>query len=178
MIRASGFPGGRAPRGKPFPSEREGRPLGKKSVEIIAAILFAAAFAALFAEARSYAGRSSYMPMAATGLGFVMCCLWALHEMRLPAGARRDTSGLSHGETRRLAVVLAAGALYVAGFAWLGFFTTTALIVPGLAALMGYRDWKVLLPAVIAFIAVLFVVFRLLLSVPLPDEALLILFRS
>ena len=149
--------------------------MNRRSVELIAAGLFGALFGFLFTEGIGYSGRSAYVPAAASGIGFLMCCLWALKSVRVMATGQAESLDASGSEISRFALIVASGAAYVAGFIWIGFFTSTLIVVPVLAALLGYRNWKVLVVTTIGFVILLYGVFRLLLSVPLPPEAILTL---
>ena len=147
----------------------------KRTLELVAATLVAIVFAALFLEALTYRGRSSYVPSAATALGFVMCLFWMISARRLSPEEGDMPLPVTGVDLRRFGLIVLAGFLYLLGFAWLGFFTSTLIVVPVLAALLGYRNWKVLLVTTIGFVILLYGVFRLLLSVPLPPEAILTL---
>lgn len=147
----------------------------KRTLELIAAALVAAVFAFLFFEALSYRGRSSYVPSAATGLGFVMCLFWMISAIRLRPEEGDVPLPVTRADLTRFGLIVLAGVLYLLGFAWIGFFTSTLIVVPVLAAALGYRNWTVLIPTTLGFVILLYGVFRLLLSVPLPREAILAL---
>lgn len=147
----------------------------KRTLELVAAALVAVVFAALFLEAMTYRGRSSYVPSAATALGFVMCLFWMISALRLSPEKGDAPLPVTREDLGRFSLILFAGLLYMIGFAWIGFFTSTLIVVPVLAAVLGYRNWKVLVVTTIGFVILLYGVFRLLLSVPLPPEAILAL---
>ena len=147
----------------------------RRILEIVAAVSVAIVFAVLFFEALSYRGRSSYVPSAATGLGFVMCLFWMISALRLSPEDGDVPLPVTRADLRRFGLIIFAGLLYLLGFAWIGFFTSTLIVVPVLAAALGYRNWKVLIVTTLGFVIVLYGVFRLLLSVPLPPEVILAL---
>lgn len=155
--------------------------MNRRSAELVAAGIFAALFAFLIFEAIGYSGRSAYMPAAASGIGLLMCCFWALKAARpAAAGPAEDVEpaeryDATKGDVTRFALILAAGVVYVAGFVWVGFFTSTIIMVPSIALALGYRNPKVVALTTIGFALILYAVFRLLLAVPLPPEALLTL---
>jgi hypothetical protein len=102
-----------------------------------------------------------------------MCLLWSIKSVRtLAAGEVKDLD-LEPRETKLFILVLVVGLAYVAGFAWLGVFTSTLIMLPCAAAALGYRNWTVIALTAAGFALVLYGVFRVLLSVPLPPEALL-----
>ena len=145
-------------------------------VELAAAGIFAALFAFLFFEGIGYSGRSAYMPTAATGIGLLMCCFWALKSVRMLVAGQAEHFDVKVSDGVRFALISVAGSLYVAGFIWLGFFTSTVIMVPAVTWALGYREPKVIALTTLGFTIVLYVVFRLLLAIPLPREALLKLF--
>jgi len=118
------------------------------------------------------------MPAAASGIGFAMCCFWALQSVRILAAGRAERLEATGVDLSRFVLILAVGAAYVAGFVWLGFFTSTVIMVPAVAWMLGYREPKVILLTTLSITLVLYAVFRLLLGVPLPEEALWSLFGA
>ncbi|MGR3272685.1 hypothetical protein [Thalassococcus profundi] len=48
--------------------------MNRSTIELAAAGVFAVLFAVVFLQGIGYSGRSAYMPAAASGIGFVMCC--------------------------------------------------------------------------------------------------------
>ncbi|MEQ3625393.1 MAG: tripartite tricarboxylate transporter TctB family protein [Celeribacter sp.] len=80
-------------------------------------------------------------------------------------------------EQRRAGLVVAAGGLFLLiGMSILGFFTTAAIAVPAMAWGLGYRRPLGLLLGTACFIVLLLLVFRALLALPLPPEAIFTLF--
>jgi hypothetical protein len=143
------------------------------SVEVLAAVGFGILLAIFLSEGITYPGRSAYMPTATALVGLVMCGLWALRSARLLYAGNTDRLNVRGIEVGHFVLIIGAGALYTALFSWIGFFSATIIMIPGIAVALGFRDWKTLFISVLGFVAVLYVVFRLLLSVPLPDETIL-----
>ena len=80
-------------------------------------------------------------------------------------------------EQRRAGLIVAAGGLFLLiGMSVLGFFTTAAIAVPAMAWGLGYRRPLGLLLGTACFIVLLLLVFRALLALPLPPEAIFTLF--
>ena len=107
-----------------------------------------------------------------------MCCLWALKSVRVMATGQAESLDASGSEISRFALIVASGAAYVAGFIWIGFFTSSLILLPVVSVALGYRSWRVIALTTIGFCAVLYIVFRALLGVPLPPEFLLTLFGA
>lgn len=150
--------------------------MNRRLVELAAAGVFAALFAFLFFEGIGYSGRSAYMPTAATGIGLLMCCFWALKSVHMLAAGQAEHFDVKVSDCVRFALISATGSIYVTGFIWLGFFTSTVVMVPAVAWALGYREPKVIALTTLGFTFILYVVFRLLLAIPLPREALSALF--
>lgn len=71
---------------------------------------------------------------------------------------------------RRFLGIAASIALYVAGVALLGFYTTTAVMIPAVAWCFGYRSLKGLLLADLIFTGGIAIIFVLLMGQELPTE--------
>lgn len=71
---------------------------------------------------------------------------------------------------RRFLGITASIALYVAGVALLGFYTTTAVMIPVVAWCFGYRSLKGLLIADLIFTGGIAIIFVLLMGQELPTE--------
>jgi putative tricarboxylic transport membrane protein len=145
----------------------------KAAVELPVALALCALCVAGLLEASGYRGQSSYFPLAVIGFATVLAAIWAGQSaiaLARGAGARFEARA---GDLARFGFVVAVIVVYTLGVAWLGFFTSTIVMVPVLAAVLGYRQWGVSLVATLAFVTILYGVFRLLLAIPLPREAVL-----
>jgi hypothetical protein len=152
--------------------------MNKQTVELTVALAVGALCAGGLVESWGYSGQSSYMPIAVLAFAACMSLIWAAQSaLGLVRGSteRMDVEG---PVLARFAFLVVAIVAYVLGVTWLGFFTSTLIMVPVVAAVLGYRHWAVSLTATLAFVAVLYGVFRLLLSIPLPEEAVLGLLGS
>lgn len=145
-------------------------------IELAAAGVFAGLFVRLFLEAMGYSGRSAYMPFAATGIGVTVCGFWAFESVRTLVAGQGEHFDVSLSDGLRFALILAAGSIYVIGFTLLGALTATVIMVPTVAWLLGYRRFKAIALTTLGLTLTLWVVFRLLLAIPLPREAPLGLF--
>lgn len=145
----------------------------KRTIELIASVFFAILFVHLFSEAIDYRGRSAYMPLAAAGCGFVMCLFWAAGQVLQPDNDALENVGANKSDFKRFVLLIVGTVIYVIAFARIGFLTSTVAMIPALALALGYQNWKVMIVTAIGFCAVIYSVFRLLLSIPLPKEAIL-----
>lgn len=145
----------------------------KQTVELIVASVVGALCAGGLVEAWGYSDQSSYMPIAVLAFAACMSLIWASQSALGLVRGRTDRLAVEEPILARFAFIVGATVAYVLGVTWLGFFTSTLIMVPIMAAVLGYRHWTVSLTATVAFVAVLYGVFRLLLSIPLPEEAIL-----
>lgn len=121
-------------------------------------------------EAAGFPQESAYLPTAVFAAASLLSLVWAGQSFatRLRGGGFLIIEPL---ELRRLALI-AAGALVLAvAIPTLGFFTSFALLVPGIAWAIGYRRPRGLAVGTAIFTGVLYVVFVLVLNRPLPVEA-------
>ncbi|MCA0851255.1 tripartite tricarboxylate transporter TctB family protein [Salipiger thiooxidans] len=146
--------------------------MSRRHTELVAASLFGILFAVLLWNGLSYGNRSAYMPSAASGLGLLMCIAWAIGVFVTTQGEAAAPMA-TQADVRRFLIIVCAGAAFVAGFFWVGFFTTTLIFVPALSYAFGYRNALVIGLTTVGFVVVLYIVFRALLAVPLPPDRLL-----
>ncbi|MBJ3774877.1 tripartite tricarboxylate transporter TctB family protein [Acuticoccus mangrovi] len=147
--------------------------MNRRTVELVVALAVGALCVGGLFEAYSYRGQSSTMPLAVVGTALALSLIWAVQSA--VGLARGDTAAFSPSplEALRFAIVVVAAVLYVYGVIHVGFFTSTVIMVPVLAAALGYRNWLASLIATVIFVAVLYGVFHMLLAIPLPPETLL-----
>lgn len=141
-------------------------------IELVAALGVGAISVLGVVEASRYNGASSYMPLAVTGLAVALSGVWAVQAALALARGGGGSFDIGAHLLARFAIIVAAVIAYVAGIGTIGFFTSTFIMVPGLAILIGYRNIPVALLSTVGFCVVLYAVFRLLLSIPLPPERL------
>ena len=120
-------------------------------------------------EAWGFPKESAYLPTAVFAAASLLSLLWAgqAFAARLRGGGFLIIEPL---ELRRLGL-MAAGALVLAmAVPTLGFFTSFAFLVPGIAWATGYRRPQGLAVGTLIFTGLLYIVFVLLLNRPLPAE--------
>lgn len=149
----------------------------KPVIELIAGIVVAALSIAGLAEAWGYSGETGLMPRAVLVAAVFLSLVWCLQSLRA-MGANGEKIEVETGALVRFGLLMAGGAVYVLGIASIGFFTSTVIIVPAIAAGLGYRNWTVIALSTLGFVAVLYAVFRLLLQIPLPDEIIFTFFSG
>ena len=141
----------------------------KQYIEIIVALAIIVICGAGFLGVREYRGQSSLMPVVVLGLMALLSMIWlgqSLWQLR----QSQETMRAEGPQLMRFVLFVAGVVLYVICLTYIGFFTATLLMVPLLSAALGYRNFKLTLPVSMAFVAILYAVFVLLLKIPLPPE--------
>lgn len=145
----------------------------KGVIELFAALVVTLVAAAGIFEASGYRGASSYMPVAVTGLATLLGLVWMAQSALALARGTSGTLAVPASVLIRFVAIVAIAAGYVFTIAHFGYFTATIVMVPLLSTAIGYRNFRVTALTTLGFCVVLYGVFRLLLSVPLPPEAIL-----
>lgn len=117
-----------------------------------------------------FVGSAATMPRAAAGI-------LALLAFSLLAGWRKGLGAVpgevgTAAELRRIAAATAATVAYIELLEPVGFILCTAGLIFALQWLMGQRRWAVLASVSVAFPVVCYLLFGLVLAVPLPDGLL------
>lgn len=147
--------------------------MNRNALELIVALVVGAVFGYLLLESSGYRGQSSMMPLAATGLAVALCLVWAAQAGMGLVRHHGERVSPNRRELLHLALIVASVIAYVSAMQTIGFFTATLVMIPVLSGILGYHNWKVSLLATLGFVIVVYAVFRQLLSIPLPPEALL-----
>lgn len=123
-------------------------------------------------QAWQYEGETGLLPRAVLLISLILTALWLVKVLWRCVHDSGPTIEFNALSVKRVVVLVLAGAGLMIGFNSLGFYTTTALVVPLTAVGLGYRDIKGLLIGTGLFVLLLVAVFYLLLKVPLPPELL------
>lgn len=113
------------------------------------------------------------MPRGIMALMILLSAIWVIQSAR---ALQQGTGGMiapTSGQLRSAAMLVTAGLGLLFGMKLIGFYTSAAIIVPLLGYGLGYRNLRGLAMGTLLFLLLLAAVFRLLLAVPLPPEAIL-----
>ncbi|SDM25721.1 Tripartite tricarboxylate transporter TctB family protein [Modicisalibacter muralis] len=116
---------------------------------------------------------SAYLPTAVLSLLTLLLVMWATKAFVLVRQQRTEPLQFQKGEVRRFVVLVIASIALIAISPWLGFTTSFLIFVPLTGFLLGYRKWKWLVLTGVVFTALIYLVFIVLLSRPLPAELLM-----
>lgn len=142
-----------------------------KIIELVVALVVVA-FAALgLVEASGFPRASSYLPTAVLGLTCLLGLAWAAQSV-LALRREPPTIRVDRTEARRLITLAVLAPLYVLAIEQIGFFTSTFVFLPLAGFALGYTSLRGLAVSTLAFMALLYAVFGLLLRTPLPPERL------
>ncbi|WP_198144832.1 tripartite tricarboxylate transporter TctB family protein [Pseudorhodobacter aquimaris] len=145
----------------------------KATIETGASLLVCAISILGFWEASQYAGEGGLMPRGVTALMILLSAIWAVQSVRAMRGGSVAVIAPSPNQLRLSVMLILAGLGLLFGMAFVGFYTSAAVIVPLLGYGLGYRNFRGLAIGTFLFLLLLVSVFRLLLAVPLPPEAVL-----
>ena len=84
--------------------------------------------------------------------------------------SRGDGAAPFFDNTGRFVVAVAAIIAYALAMPRLGFFTATALLGLAFPSLFGFRNWRMIIPTVGIFIALIWLIFVRIFQRPLPIE--------
>lgn len=124
-------------------------------------------------EAWGYSGEGGMMPRAIMALMVALSAIWCLQSLASLGRHPDRVISITPQQFRGAVLLTVAGLGLVFGMQYLGFYSTAIVILPAVAYGLGYREPKGLVIATVLFIALLIVVFRIFLAVPLPAERLL-----
>lgn len=143
----------------------------RKQAEIgFAAILLGVAVY-VFAEAGSFPSQSAGYPrVLAVMLGICSTIVIIRTLLQSPQGQRL----MDHPRRCLGAFVLIF--FYILGIDWLGYILPSIVFSISIPVLLGYRQWKVILPVVFGMVVFILIVFKVLLERPLPPDILDFLF--
>lgn len=137
----------------------------KQLVERIFAIAALAGMAALLPGLVALPRESAGFPLAIIA---VMAAMAAILVVRSWRGTGDQAPFFDH--PLRFVVAVIAVVIYTAVLPKLGFFTSTVLLGLLFPPLFGYRDWRVILPTILIFLGLIWVIFVRFFQRPLPTE--------
>lgn len=139
--------------------------------DLIAGVIIVLASAALLAPTRAMPVMTALLPVAMLGALIVLAALMIARALLGGRNARKIAPRYPvFANVGAFLGIVAAIALYMAGVVMLGFYTSTALMIPAVAWCFGYRDIKRLLLADLIFTGGLAVIFVVLMGQELPAE--------
>ena len=145
----------------------------KAIVESGVALLVGAMSILGFREAWGYSGEGGLMPRGVTAFMIVLSAIWFAQSVKAVSEGAAERIAPTPEQIRAAGLLVLAAAALLLGMQYIGFYTSAAIVVPLLGYGLGYRKLQGLALATALFLLLLIAVFRLLLAVPLPPEALL-----
>ncbi|MCS2609779.1 tripartite tricarboxylate transporter TctB family protein [Halomonas dongshanensis] len=139
--------------------------------DLVAGVLIIVASALLLTRTSSMPFMTALLPVTMLGALIVLAALMVLRALVGGKGNRKLAPRFPvFSDAKAFWCIILAISLYMAGVATIGFYTSTAIMLPVVAWLFGYRDLKRLLLADIIFTGGLAVVFVVLMGQELPAE--------
>lgn len=144
----------------------------KATIEVGVAILLCALCTAGLIEAWGYRAGAGLMPRAVMIFALGLSVIWVLQSLRATLAPGVELAHFPPEQLRAGLVVLSGTVFLLLGMAYLGFFTSAILAVPAIGWGLGYRNIRGLALGTAFFVILLLLVFKALLALPLPPEAL------
>jgi hypothetical protein len=118
-----------------------------------------ASSAALLYETFNYPPASRAFPAALLVILFGFCALALLRSLRRP-GETATTPFFDHAP--RFALALGLLVAYTAVLELVGYYTTSAVMIVALPALLGYRAWRVIAATGVAYLVFVWLIFNVI----------------
>lgn len=138
--------------------DRPGSP-SQATAERVFLLCLMAGSAALFYETFNYALGSRAFPATLLVVLFFFSAIALRKSLRQP-GDRTNAPFFDHAPRFALALVLLVA--YTALLEIVGYYTMSAAMIIALPVLLGYRDWRVIIPTVVAYLAFIWVIFNVI----------------
>lgn len=152
--------------------------LRKTYVEALIAAVSVLFCVLAFRQALSYQGETGLLPRAVLLIALVLTSIWLVKTLWRCRSDTSDPVVPTPLLLMRVTVLICAAAVFLFGFEFVGFYTTSAIVVPATAWGLGYRHKTGLLIGTVLFVLLLIGVFNWLLKVPLPAELLFSMQRN
>lgn len=145
----------------------------KLHLELGAAAIAVLASIAGLMSAWSYPKASGLMPRAVLVITLCLALVWLVQTLSQSRKSEGEVVTFAPLTIWRFCVVVGGTAVVIIGASTIGFFTCALIMLPIMAVAIGYRSPARLAIGTLAFVALLYSVFNLLLQIPLPPEAIL-----
>jgi putative tricarboxylic transport membrane protein len=143
--------------------------LTRRQAEITFAAALIAAASAIFIEAGKFPPDSAGYPRSLAVLLGIGALLVIAREVRRPR-----ESGVQPFFDHPIRFVAGSGFLvaYFVMIDFFGYLLPSVVFAIGLPFVLGYREWRLLVPVVLGTLAVILLIFRVILERPLPPDLL------
>jgi hypothetical protein len=140
----------------------------RKTAEIAFAAVLVAAAGWICFEAQAFPQQSGYYPQA---LGAMLAVSGLIMLIRT-AMSHSDGSRLMYHPGRCFTGFLIVF-LYLFAVSYLGYIIPSIILSISVPALLGYRNWRILLPVALGTVFSIYIIFGVLLERPMPPDILL-----
>lgn len=148
----------------------------KASIELAVAIPAAILSVLGALHASSFPQQTAYLPTTVLSIMSLLLVLWAFQSVMALRRNQSSTLILEKGKARRFLLLVLSTATLIALAPALGFVTSFFIFIPLSGFILGYKHWKPLLAAGTIFSLLIYLIFKVLLSRPLPPELFIHLF--
>ncbi|MBU2020748.1 MAG: tripartite tricarboxylate transporter TctB family protein [Gammaproteobacteria bacterium] len=151
-----------------------GKYMNKAKVELLSSTVVTIFSVCGLIEAWGYSATSGFLPRIVLFIMLALSLIWIAQSLRsiLKFKSQEKTADFEWG---KFSLIISSSSLFVLGISYLGVITSSVIFTPLLALGLGYRNVKNVIIAAVVFCTLIYVVFRVVLRIPLPPEAISVL---
>ena len=148
--------------------------MNKAKIELLSSIVVTIFSVFGLIEAWGYSATSGFLPRIVLFIMLALSLIWVAQSLKsiLQFKSQEKTADFEWG---KFFLIISSSTLFVLGISYLGVITSSVIFTPLLALGLGYRNVKNVTIAALVFCTLIYVVFRVVLRIPLPPEAISVL---
>ncbi|WP_417560633.1 tripartite tricarboxylate transporter TctB family protein [Marinomonas sp.] len=148
--------------------------MNKAKIELLSSIVVTIFSVFGLIEAWGYSATSGFLPRIVLFIMLALSLIWVAQSLKsiLQFKSQEKTADFEWG---KFFLIISSSTLFVLGISYLGVITSSVIFTPLLALGLGYRNVKNVTIAAFVFCTLIYVIFRVVLRIPLPPEAISVL---
>ena len=148
--------------------------MNKAKIELLSSIVVTIFSVFGLIEAWGYSATSGFLPRIVLFIMLALSLIWVAQSLKsiLQFKSQEKTADFEWG---KFFLIISSSTLFVLGISYLGVITSSVIFTPLLALGLGYRNVKNVTIAALVFCTLIYVIFRVVLRIPLPPEAISVL---
>ena len=148
--------------------------MNKAKIELLSSIVVTIFSVFGLIEAWGYSATSGFLPRIVLFIMLALSLIWVAQSLKsiFQFKSQEKTADFEWG---KFFLIISSSALFVLGISYLGVITSSVIFTPLLALGLGYRNVKNVTIAALVFCTLIYVIFRVVLRIPLPPEAISVL---
>ena len=148
--------------------------MNKAKIELLSSIVVTIFSVFGLIEAWGYSATSGFLPRIVLFIMLALSLIWVAQSLKsiFQFKSQEKTADFEWG---KFFLIISSSTLFVLGISYLGVITSSVIFTPLLALGLGYRNVKNVTIAALVFCTLIYVIFRVVLRIPLPPEAISVL---